>query len=101
MSTRLTPAEVIKFATSFAEMGTRGWSLRSWRAYPKNGITAMMRPALARRAASTMMRSSITLWFDGGQVGWMMKTSSPRMFSLIFTKLSPSGNAVTSTSDSG
>src|SRR6202041_1424948 len=30
----------------------------------------------------------------GGEVGWMMKMSSPRTFSSIFTKVSPSGNGV-------
>ncbi len=29
---RSAPATVIRFATSFAVIGTRGWSLRSWRA---------------------------------------------------------------------
>ena len=29
------PAVVSRFATSFAVMETRGWSFRSWRAYPK------------------------------------------------------------------
>src|ERR1039458_7802294 len=41
-----------------------------------------------------MMNSSIRLWFVGGAVGWMMKISSPRTFSSIFTNVSPSGNGV-------
>ena len=53
-----------------------------------------MRMALARRSASIMMNSSIRLWFVGGDVGWMMKMSSPRTFSSIFTNVSPSGNGV-------
>ena len=32
--TRFAPAATIKFATSFAVIGTRGWSLRSCREYP-------------------------------------------------------------------
>src|SRR5439155_446774 len=39
------------FAMSLALMATRGWSFRSWRAYPKYGSTAVVRAALARRAA--------------------------------------------------
>ena len=38
--------------------------------------------------------------FVGGQVGWTMKTSRPRIFSLIFTNVSPSGNDVTVASPS-
>jgi hypothetical protein len=53
-----------------------------------------MRIALARRNASIMMNSSIRLWFVGGDVGWMMKMSSPRTFSSIFTNVSPSGKRV-------
>jgi hypothetical protein len=37
----------------------------------------------------------------GGQVDWMMKTSEPRMFSLILTNDSPSGKLVTVASPSG
>src|SRR5688572_29228489 len=54
-----------------------------------------MRAALARRNASIMMNISIRLWFVGGQVDCTRKTSSPRTFSSIFTKVSPSGNALT------
>jgi len=32
--TRLAPAAVMRSATSLAEMGARGATLRSWRAYP-------------------------------------------------------------------
>src|SRR5215469_9380503 len=53
-----------------------------------------MRLALARRKASIMMNSSIKLWFVGGDVGWTMKTSSPRTFSSILTNVSPSGNGL-------
>ena len=64
-------------------------------------MTAVIRAALARRAASTMMSNSIRFWFVGGQVGWTRKTSRPRMFSLIFTNVSPSGNVLTVASPSG
>ena len=76
---------------SLAVIGTRGWSFLSWRAYPKNGSTAVMRFAEARRAASIIMSSSITLSLEGLLVGCMMNTSSPRMWSIIFTKVSLSG----------
>src|SRR5690349_2498972 len=48
-----------------------------------------MRAALARRAASISSSSSIR-FSAGGLVGWMMKTSRPRTFSSILTKISPS-----------
>ena len=64
-------------------------------------MTAVMRDALARLAASTMMSSSIRFWFVGGQVGCTMNTSRPRMFSLIFTIVSPSGNDATVALPSG
>src|SRR5438552_16348848 len=54
-----------------------------------------MREALARRSASIMINISIRLWLVGGQVDWTRKTSSPRTFSSIFTKVSPSGNELT------
>ena len=82
-------------------IGTRGWSLRSCRAYPKNGTTAVMRLALARRHASIMINNSIKCWFAGGHVGCTMNTSRPRTFSLILTNVSSSGNAVTVASPSG
>src|SRR5579883_266124 len=58
-------------------------------------MTAVMDPAEARRSASAMMRSSITLSFVGLLVGWMMNASTPRTFSPISTKLSPSLNRMT------
>src|SRR5688572_444626 len=60
-----------------------------------------MRCADARRAASIMISNSTRLWFVGGHVDWMMNTSLPRMFSLIFTNDSPSGKLVTVASPSG
>src|ERR1700674_603568 len=54
-------------------------------------MTAVTLPAEARRRASRMMNSSIRCSFTGGQVGWMTKTSCPRMESSILTLISPSG----------
>src|SRR5437016_2819593 len=42
-----------------------------------------------------MMNISIRLWLVGGQVDWTRKTSSPRTFSSILTKVSPSGKELT------
>src|SRR5690606_29016015 len=53
-------------------------------------MTAVMRDAEARRHASAITRSSIRFSLVGGQVGWMMKVSRPRMFSRISTLISPS-----------
>src|ERR1700759_998499 len=58
-------------------------------------MTAVMDPADARRSASTMMRSSITLSFVGLLIGWITNASTPRTFSPISTKLSPSLKRVT------
>src|SRR5580704_650928 len=58
-------------------------------------MTAVIEPADARRSASAMMRSSITLSFVGLLVGWITNASTPRTFSPISTKLSPSLNRVT------
>src|SRR6516225_1605542 len=49
-----------------------------------------MRAADARRAASTMTNSSISVSFAGGQVDCTMKTSRPRTFSISSTFISPS-----------
>src|SRR6476620_9395251 len=54
-------------------------------------MTAVIRDALARRNASIMINSSIKLWFVGGDVDCTTYTSSPRTFSSILTKVSPSG----------
>src|ERR1700732_91922 len=49
-----------------------------------------MRRAEARRSASVMIRSSIRWSLAGNDVDWMMKTSEPRTFSWISTKISMS-----------
>ena len=65
--TRFTPAAISMLATNLAPIATRGLSLRSWRAKPKYGITATMRFALARLAASMSIKSSSRL-SEGGKV---------------------------------
>ena len=57
--------------------------------------TGVIRDALARLNASIMINSSIRLWLLGGPVDCTTNTSSPRTFSSILTKVSPSGNALT------
>src|SRR5271157_1132692 len=42
-----------------------------------------------------MIRSSIQVTFTGGQVDWIIKTSMPRTFSFISTRVSPSLKVVT------
>ena len=54
-----------------------------------------MLDALARRHASTMTSNSIRLSLAGGQVGWTINVSRPRMFSRISTVVSPSENLLT------
>src|SRR5258708_18031714 len=57
-------------------------------------MTAVMEPADERRSASHMIKSSITLSLTGLHVGWMTNASTPRTFSLISQKLSPSEKRV-------
>src|SRR4030081_337123 len=52
-------------------------------------MTAVTRPAEARRRASRMMNSSIRFSFTGWQGGWMTNTSWPRIEPSIFTSCSP------------
>src|SRR6266404_4455606 len=59
-------------------------------------MTATMEPADARLSASIMMSSSIRLLFAGEQVDCTTKQLTPRTFSPISTKISPSENEVTS-----
>src|ERR1700722_19595909 len=60
-----------------------------------------MRLAEARLKASSSIKSSMTLSFTGGQVGWMIKISRPRTSSLILTRVSPSEKRVTKSSPRG
>ena len=57
---------------------------------------AMIDPADARLSASMVTSSSIRCWFTGAQVGCTMKQLTPRTFSPISTKISPSEKVVTS-----
>ena len=66
-------------ATRRAEIGSRGFALRSWRAYGNSGMTAVMRFADASFAAWIMSSSSIRFWSTGSQPVWTMKTSAPRI----------------------
>lgn len=56
---RLAPACVMRFATSFADIGVRGPGFLSCLAYPKYGMTAVIRLAEDRLAASIIMSSSM------------------------------------------
>jgi len=51
---------------------------RSWRAYPKYGITAVTRAAPARRQASASIASSMRCSSTEGPVDCTMNTCSPR-----------------------
>ena len=62
---------------------------------------AVMRVAEERRKASAITTSAIRLSLVGAQVGWMMKTSLPRTFSLISALISPSENLPTEASPRG
>src|SRR6266542_328438 len=64
-------------------------------------MTAVTRPAEARRRASRMMKSSIRFSLIGWQVGWTTNTSWPRIESWILTSISPSGKRRTRGSVSG
>ena len=60
-----------------------------------------MRRAEARRSASVMISSSIRWSLAGNDVDWMMKTSEPRTFSWISTKISMSAKRRTTALVSG
>ena len=83
--TRSTPTASRHLATIRAEIGSRGADFLSWRAYPYQGITAMIRWAEAPWAASIIAKSSISESFgvipvrSFWQVDWTMKTSAPRI----------------------
>ena len=66
-------------ATRRAEIGSRGFALRSWRAYGKSGMTAVIRLAEASFAAWIMNSSSIRLRSIGSQPVCTRKTSAPRI----------------------
>src|SRR5882724_4368315 len=60
-----------------------------------------MRRAEARRSASVMISNSIRWSLAGNDVDWMMKTSEPRTFSWIWTKISMSAKRRTTALVSG
>ena len=76
---RSAPATWSRSATSRAVIGSRGLALRSWRAYGKSGITAVIRFAEPSLAAWIIWRSSIRFWSIGLQPVWTRKTSEPRI----------------------
>src|SRR6185369_15783643 len=93
VSSRFTPELTSMLATTFAEIATRALrGRRSWRAYPKYGIAAVMRAALERRSASDMIMTSMSVSLVGAQVDWRMKQSLPRTFSRSSIITSPSLN---------
>src|SRR4051812_50064759 len=75
---RSAPAEVIRSATRRAVMGVRGATLRSWRAYPKYGTTAVIEAGDARRGAAVMISSSLKGAVARGGGVWTRKTARPR-----------------------
>ena len=85
MRTRSTPTASRHLATIRAVIGSRGADFLSWRAYPYQGITAMIRCAEAPWAASIIVNSSTSESFGVipvrslVQVDWTMKTSAPRI----------------------
>ena len=92
MSTRFAPAETRRFATSFAvmERGAGPCGPARVAVERKHGCNPVCRGA---PRCSIMISSSMRCWFDGGQVDWMIKTSCPRIFSSIFTKVFPVGES--------
>ena len=66
-------------ATRRAEIGSRGFALRSCREYGNHGITAVIRFADASFAAWIISTSSIRFLSTGGAPVWTMKTSAPRI----------------------
>ena len=83
VSTRSAPASWSMSATRRAEIGSRGFALRSWRAYGKSGMTAVIRFADASFAAWIMSMSSIRCSSTGMQPVCTRKTSAPRIDSLV------------------
>jgi len=64
-------------------------------------MTAVTRRPDARRSASMMMSNSIKLSLAGNDVDWITKTSVPRTFSWISTKISMSAKRRTTALVSG
>ena len=79
VSRRSAPASCSMSATRRAEIGSRGFALRSWREYGNHGITAVIRFADASLAAWIISSSSIRFWSTGGHPVWTRNTSAPRI----------------------
>ncbi len=83
--TRSTPAVSRQRATRRPVIGSRGADFLSWREYPYQGSTAMIRCAEAPWAASIIVSSSISAsfavipFFSFDAVDWTRKTSAPRI----------------------
>jgi hypothetical protein len=82
---RSIPAVSRRSAINRAEIGSRGADFLSWREYPYQGDTAMIRCAEACLAAWTMIissiRASLTVspWLSERQVDCTMNRSAPRI----------------------
>ena len=82
---RSMPATSSVSATRRAEIGSRGADFLSWREYPYQGLTAMMRCAEACLAAWTIRSSSHSESFgvipsrSDPHIDWTMKRSAPRI----------------------
>src|SRR3954451_2205154 len=76
-------------ATRRAEIGSRGFALRSWRAYGNAGMTAVMRFAEASLAAWIINSSSIRFWSIAPQPVWTRNRSAPRIDSSYRQYVSP------------
>src|SRR5712691_3982391 len=85
-------------ATRRAEIGSRGFALRSWREYGNQGMTAVIRFADASFAAWIISSSSIRFLSTGGQPVWTMKTSEPRIDSSYRQYVSSFANVFSVTS---
>src|SRR5207302_2261915 len=84
-------------ATSRAEIGSRGFAFRSWRAYGKSGTTAVMRFADASFAAWIISISSIRFRSTGMLPVCTRKMSAPRIDSLYRQYVSSFLNVSSST----
>ena len=80
VSTRSAPASWSMSATKRAEIGSRGFAFRSWRAYGKSGMTAVIRFAEASFAAWISRKQLHQVAGRSAlQPVWTMKTSAPRI----------------------
>src|SRR3954469_20300162 len=97
VSTRSAPASCSMSATRRAEIGSRGFAFRSWRAYGKSGMTAVMRFAEASFAAWIISISSMMCSSTGMHPVCTRNTSAPRIDSVYRVYVSPFLNVSSST----